>query len=144
MASGKSAYLEGVYLDWRFAMGAFASANAMKDELSIANQYVALFKGNPESGGVEVSGGAYARVALGWGAANWTRTNSVVTNDNAINFPTPTANWAPAGNEVTHFAIFDALTNGNMLESVALPVARIIVTGDPVVFAAGQIQFTED
>lgn len=144
MALGKSSYLEEIYLDWRFALGAFASADAFKDLLSISDQYVALFKGDPEDGGIEVSGGSYARVAMGWGASNWTRTDSVVVNDNEIDFPTPTADWATIGDEVTHIAVFDASTSGNMLESAELDVPRVIENGDPVSFIAGQLQFTED
>lgn len=144
MALGKSSYLEGVYLDWRFALGVFASADAFKDVLSVTNHYIGIFKGDPEGAGVEVSGGSYARPAMGWGAANWTRTASAVTNDNAITFPTPTADWAPGGNEATHIAIFDAASGGNMLESAELDAPRIILNGDPVEFAAGQLTFTED
>lgn len=144
MANGKSTYLEALYLDWRFALGSFASADAMNDVLSIADQYLALFKGDPEDGGVEVSGGSYARIAMGWGAANWTRTSNVVTNDNDIDFPTATADWAPAGDEVTHAAIFDASVAGNMLDSAEFAAPRIIEDTDDFGVVAGQLQFTED
>lgn len=144
MSLGKSTYMEGVYLDWRFALGVFAAADAFKDVMSVADHYVALFKGDPEDTGVEVSGGSYAREPLGWGAANWTRTGSTVINDNDINFTTPTADWAASGDEVTHYAIFDALTVGNMLEVIELDFPRIILLGDPVGFVAGQMQFVED
>lgn len=142
--AGKSSYLEGVYLDWRFALGSFASADAYKDVLSVTNHYLAIFKGDPEGAGVEVSGGSYAREALGWGAANWTRTGSVVTNDNAVDFGTASADWATLGNEATHVAVFDDPTAGNMLEVTELDAPRIILNGDPVQFVAGQLQFTED
>lgn len=145
MALGKGSYLEEIYLDWRFALGSYASADALKDLESITDQYVALFKGDPEGAGVEVSGTGYARQALGWGASNFTRTDSEVTNDNDIDFTASAgSDWAPSGNEVTHMAIMTASSGGDIMESAELDVPRIIMTGDPVSFLAGQITWLED
>lgn len=73
--------------------------------------YVALFNGSPTdtgSGGTEVSGGSYARVShTSWNAAS----GGKITNNGAITFATATAAWG----DVTHFALFDASTGGNML-----------------------------
>lgn len=87
--------------------------------------YVALFTTAPTddtgAGAVEVSGGAYARVATTtgtsgtWGAASTstdptTLSNSGTTNA-AITFPTATANWGT----VVAFGLYDAATGGNLL-----------------------------
>lgn len=145
MALGKSAYLEGVYLDWRFALGSFASGHALKDELPISNQYIGLFKGDPEGAGVEVSGFGYARIPAGWGASNWTRTGSQVVNDNDLDFTPPSGgDWATVGDEITHVVVFDALSAGNMLDIAELDVPRVALDGDPVGFLAGTLVFEED
>lgn len=79
------------------------------------NAYVGLFTAvgtDAGSGFTEPSGGAYARVSTA--AADWNSASgsapSLISNANAINFATPTANW---GNIIA-FGLFDALTAGNL------------------------------
>lgn len=106
--------------------------------------YVALFTAAPSDagGGTEVSGGAYARVALQPLDANWTApdaTGGLTDNAVAITFPAPTANWGT----VSHFAIFDRLTGGNMLIWKALTTAKTINNGDAAPsFAVGALDVT--
>lgn len=141
---GKATLLETTTLDFLFALGAFAASGGIDDVLTIADLHFAIFKGDPEDTGVEVSGGSYARVAVAFGAAEWTRTGSVVVNDNDIDWPTPTGDWAGAGDEATHWCVFDAATLGNLLWSKEMTAPRQILNGDPVSLVAGQAQFTED
>lgn len=98
------------------------------------------------AGLTEVSGGSYARVALAAGAvqalADWagtqsaasttasTGTNGTTSNNAAITFPAPTANWATGGAQVGVIGIFDQLTAGNLLFSGALTVPKTINSGD--------------
>lgn len=108
--------------------------------------YCTLLKADPgESASLsqEVSGGAYARVAITSNTTNWTAAADQgsakrTTNGTAITFPTPTADWGT----VTHWALMDGSTlgAGNMLVYGALTVARTILNGDnPPSFAIGAL-----
>lgn len=101
--------------------------------------YIALFTAAPSEagGGTEVAGGSYARVQVGPSQSAWSATqggtsgpSSGTTGQSAnvadITFPAPTANWGT----VTHFAIMDALTGGNMLMQTALSVPKVVNSGD--------------
>lgn len=104
---------------------------------------VALFTAAPgeTGGGTEVSGGSYARAQLNPLDANWTAASSTDgLTDNAADlaFPTPSANWGT----VTHQALFDATTAGNMLIYGALTVSKTINNGDPAPkFLAGALDY---
>jgi hypothetical protein len=93
---------------------------------------------------VEVSGGSYARVALNASLANWagtqaaastttsTGTNGTTSNNSTITFPTPTAQWVPSGGAVWAMAIYDQLTNGNLLDWAPLTALKTSINnGDP-------------
>jgi hypothetical protein len=102
--------------------------------------HVALYTAAPSDsgGGTEVTGGSYARVSVTRNLTNWAGTQSAgsttastgtggqTSNNGAITFPAPTANWGT----VTHFAIFDASTGGNLLFHGALTTAKTINNGD--------------
>jgi len=134
-------YLENLLIDHLFRTRTFAKPTAL---------WVALFTGAPTDagGGTEVTGGSYARVNLAPLDTNWTATqggtsgnssgtNGVTGNAVAITFPAPTADWGV----VTHFAIMDANTAGNMLIWDVLTVSRNIISGDPApLFPIGALQ----
>lgn len=117
-----------------------------------ASVYVALYTAAPSDagGGTEVSGNNYARVAVSRALTSWAGTQSagstvassgtggVTSNNAAITFPVPSGSWGT----VTHFAILDATTAGNLLFHGALTVSQTINTGNTVSFAAGQLQIT--
>ena len=89
--------------------------------------YVGLFTAAPSDtgGGTEVSGNGYARKATG--TMTITGTASTATNAAAIEFdPASGGNWGT----LTHAAIFDALTTGNMLAWAPLTTSRTINDGD--------------
>jgi hypothetical protein len=133
MAGSKADYWEQKILDMAFKAAAFTTLTG--------GPYVALFTGTltADTPGTEVSGGAYARVNVP--AANWTRTASSVTNNAAVTFAAPTANWGT----VTHFGVFDAATVGNALYYGDLTTARTINNGDGAPsFAASALTVTED
>lgn len=117
--------------------------------------YAALLTATPSDtgGGTEVSGGSYARVAVNSTLANWAGTQSaasttastgtaaITSNNGAITFPSPTANWGV----VTHFALYDAATTGNLLYWAALTVSKTVNNGDAAPsFAAAALTVTED
>lgn len=102
--------------------------------------YIALFKADPTAAGTltqEASGTGYARVAITSLFGAFDLTTSIATNSNDVDFGIPAGNWGT----VTHAAILDASTSGNMLYFEALATARMINTGGRrVIFSAGQLQ----
>lgn len=143
MASA-SDFLENRLIDWLLRGQSFTPP---------ATVYVALLTSAPSDagGGTEVSGGSYARVAVAGSLANWAGTQSAgsttassgtggaTSNNGAITFPTPSANWGV----VTYFGIFDAAASGNLLFHAALTTAKTINNGDPAPsFAAGALTLT--
>lgn len=96
-------------------------------------------------GGTEVSGGSYARAPLAASLANWAGTQSAgsttassgtsgtTSNNAAINFPTPSANWGT----VVSIRWWDAASGGNAWVCTPLTVSKTINTGDSVSFPAG-------
>lgn len=120
-----------------------------------ATGYVGLFTACPTDtgGGTEVTGGSYARVSVTSSLANWAGTQSAgsttassgtggtTSNNGAITFPAPTANWGT----VTCWGIFDASTSGNLWIYSTLTVNKTINNGDAApAFSAGAATFQID
>ena len=130
-----SDYLENEFIKHVFRTGSFTKPTAL---------YFSLFTVAPSDsgGGTEVTGGSYARVDLPPLDANWDATSGTdgkTANSSIITFPAPTANWGT----VTHGAIFDAISGGNMLAHGSLLSATLIENGDPApTFPAGSVTFT--
>lgn len=130
-----SDYLEGKIIDHLFRTATFSKPSAL---------YVGLFTAAPSDsgGGTEVSGGAYVRAQLDPADANWaapTAGDGVTSNSVLIQFAEPTANWGT----VSHFAIFDASSGGNMLFHGALTQAKSVNNGDAgPSFAIGALEIT--
>jgi hypothetical protein len=115
--------------------------NGWLDGLTAATLYAALFVGDPAGAGVEISGGDYARKAIVTG--DWSvASNAFKHNVNPATFPRANGVWSAAN--ITHFALFDALTGGNRKSSDELPVEQRqpIVDGNTVEFAAGDIDLS--
>ena len=107
-----------------------------------ATRYVALFTSSPTDagGGTEVSGGAYARAATT--AATWasaSTTTGATSNAAAVLFPTASSGWG----SVTHFALMDAPTGGNILRWGPLTTTMSVTAGAQARFPAGTLQLTE-
>lgn len=107
------------------------------------NIYVGLSSTTPTSTGTNVtepSGGSYARVSTA--AADWAAATAadpaLVTNNNAVTFPTATADWV-AGANLTHAVLYDAASAGNFLGYSQLATAKPVTNGDTAEFAAGAI-----
>lgn len=98
--------------------------------------YVGLYQGDPDDAGTELSGVGYARVLHDdWNDA----AVGQVDNEGVVQFPTPTAEWAPSDDMATHFGIFAALTGGTPIWSGALTTAQAIGIGNDVEFADGAL-----
>lgn len=133
--SQMSDYLEVELRKHIFRTGSFTKPSAL---------YVSLHTADPTDAGTgtEVSGGSYARVQRDPLDANWTgasSTSGLTDNAAAITFPSPTANWGV----VTHFAIWDASTSGNMICYGSLTTPKTINNGDAAPsFATGDLDIT--
>jgi hypothetical protein len=102
--------------------------------------YVGLFTAAPSDsgGGTEVSGSGYTREATGTLSVSGTSATNC-TNDAAIEFdPASGGNWGT----ITHIAIFDASTSGNMLGWAELTTSRTINDGDVLRIPAGDLDIT--
>lgn len=133
--SAMTDYLEGQLRAHVFRTNSFTKPSVLA---------IALYTAAPgeTGGGTEVSGGSYARVQRDPLDANWTAasaTDGLTDNAAALTFPAPTANWGV----VTHFAILDATSSGNMLIYGALSQSKTINNGDPAPsFAVGALDIT--
>jgi len=98
--------------------------------------YVSLYTSNPndDDSGTEVSGGSYARTAVTFDAPS----NGVTQNSADVTFPTATGSWGT----VTHVAIHDALTSGNLLFHTPLDTSKTIDSGDIFKITAGNLTVT--
>jgi hypothetical protein len=97
--------------------------------------YVGLFTAAPgeAGGGTEVSGNGYTREAV-----TFTVSGDTATNNAAIEWPTATGSWGT----ITHVAIFDAETTGNMLAYAGLTASKTISTGDVLRIPSGDLDVT--
>lgn len=95
--------------------------------------YVALFTVAPSDagGGTEVSGGSYARQLAGLSAPS----NGATSNASDITFPRATADWGT----VTHVALMDASTGGNMIMHSALNAEKKVDSADTFKISAGDL-----
>ncbi|MGQ0668117.1 MAG: phage tail fiber protein [Actinomycetota bacterium] len=85
-----------------------------------------------DAGGVEVSGGAYARLAVVCNTTNFTALGGgAVENTSALQWATATADWGV----IVAIGIRDAATLGNLLQVKA--VAKVVLNGDRLTLPAG-------
>lgn len=132
--AGKSDYLEDKINDHVLGATAYTAP---------ATIYIALFTAAPSDsgGGTEVSGSNYSRKAVTNNTTNWPSSASGVKTLNvAQTFATPSGSWGT----VTHFALFDASSAGNLLYWNALTASQTISSGNTVTFGVGSITVTED
>lgn len=106
------------------------------------NLYVALFLNNPTdaSTGTEVSGTSYERKLVTFTAPTQVNGQAQITNELEIEFNQAGSNWGT----VTHAAVFDALTGGNMYYYGALNTPKAIETNDVLKVLANELVLTLD
>ena len=130
-----SDYLENELLDHWLGNSAYTAP---------ATVYVGLSTADPlddGSGLAEPVGNGYARVSVTNNLTEWpAAVGGSKNNANDVTFPLATGSWGT----ITHFALFDAATGGNMLGSGALTSSRTVSDGDQPRFAAGEITVTLD
>jgi hypothetical protein len=119
---------ENLLLNWVLTTGSVTRPTAW---------YVGLFTDDPTDAdtGTEVSGGSYARTAV-----TFSVTGNAATNTGGVEFPAATASWGT----VSHIAVYDASTGGNMIFHSALTTAKTITDGDVFRIPTGDLDFTLD
>lgn len=129
--SAASNYLENALLDHTLRNTPFGQP---------ASLYLGLFtndSGQAASnleGGVltdEISGGSYVRETITFGAASGGSASSNAT----VTFTTATANWGT----ITHVAVMDAATAGNVLFYGAVTTSKTIESGDTFQVSSGNL-----
>jgi hypothetical protein len=127
-----SDYWENEILDHIFGKGSYTPPTI----------YVGLSTADPldsGSGLAEPSGNGYARVATS-GASWTTASGGSLSNAGDVSFPQATGSWGT----ITHFALFDAASAGNMLAHGALSQSKTITSGDTAKFATGDLDVSLD
>lgn len=124
--SAASDYLEDAVLDHVLGNTTYTPAGTL---------YLGLWTADDglESGTLtsEVSGGSYARQSITFDAAASGSADSAAT----VTFPAATANWGT----ITHVAIMDASTAGNVLFHGAVTTSKTIESGDTFQVSAGNL-----
>ena len=125
-----SNFLETELLDHVFTNSAYTAPSTL---------YLSLHTANPDedASGTEVStsGTAYVRQTV-----TFTVSGNTATTDAAVEFPTATANFGT----VSHVAVWDAESAGNMLAYASLTTSKTIETGDVLRVPAGDLDITLD
>lgn len=140
--AGKTNALEGNLLNHVFRATAYTAPGTT---------YVGLFTAAPTDagGGTEVTGGSYGRASVTNNTSNWAAPSGTprqISNSNAINFTTPTADWGT----VVAVGLFDASTAGNLLywtttqSDGSTAISKVIQNGDTVSIAVGALIVRED
>ena len=136
MASASN-YLEGQLGNHILRTGSFTKPSAL---------YLALFTTKPAedgTGGVEVSGAGYARIACGPADASWAEPvsgNGEFVNLVDFTFGSPTEDWAADPDYIVAFGIYDASTSGNLLIFDDLSDPQEVLSGSTAPeFSAGDL-----
>lgn len=132
--SATADYLEKKILDHIFGKATFTAP---------ANIHIAASTADPGEDGstiAEPSGNNYSRVSTSpsdWNSA--TLGAGTLTNANAINFPVASGSWGT----ITHIALFDASSGGNLLYKGSISPTKAIGNTDQLVFAAGAVTVSQ-
>lgn len=124
--SAASDYLENKLLDHVLTSTGYTAPTT---------RYLGLFTASTglesNSPSAEVSGGSYARKAVTFAAAS---SGSSATNA-TVTFDAASANWGT----ITHVAVMDASTSGNVLFWGAVTTSKTIETGDTFQVSSGNL-----
>lgn len=129
--AGLTNFGEDLVLDWLFTAGAATRPTSW---------HVSLYTVAPteSTGGTEVSGGSYARVATSFTVSGTAPTTA--SNTAAVEFAEASATWGT----VVAAGIMDAASGGNLIAYATLTTPKAIDTGDVLRFNAGALDITLD
>ncbi len=121
-------------------MNTIRGANA---SIAAFTPYIALYNGDPLDSGTELSGKSYARFTVTFSAATQLSSGAAQTSNSGSTTnlsPVSGANWGT----LTHIAICDAATAGNIFAGVSLGASYSMLTGSVAGFEPGELKFTID
>lgn len=132
-----SNYAENAVLNSLFGKTSSFGALASAPSLYLAVMTAAADDTSTGSALTEPAGGAYARVAVP--AGDWANaSNGSITLANNVEFAEATGDWGT----ITHFALVDAATDGNVILYGEALVSKSILAGDVLRFKAGELTVT--
>lgn len=133
MALAVSDYLADAILNAAFRGQPFTSPSTV---------YLALYTNNPTAAdtGTEVSGGAYVRKAVTFGAPASESGKRTIKNSAEVAYPVATADWST----VTHVGVRDAATGGKLLYYGPVSNPRTIQLSDVLKFPVGSLILTQN
>lgn len=97
--------------------------NVALDGFASNTVYCALFNGDPSGGGVEITGGSYARQQVTWNAASGANLDS----NGSLTFS------VPASSTVNYLALYSALTGGTLYGTQSVPAETFTNAGQFIV-----------
>ncbi len=111
--------------------------------LSAFIPYIGLYNGDPLASGQELSGNQYARMRLSMQESDVQPESGALKYENSNEITSPTAGTGGWGT-LTHIAILDAATGGNVFAGIALTnnASYNITYGSVVGFHAGDLTFS--
>ncbi len=125
--SAMSDYLENAFLEHFTGTTSTSAPSAVYVGLATATFA-------DDASGTELTGNNYARKVMTFGSA----ASGSISNNAAVEFAAATGNWGT----VSHFAIFDAASSGNMLFHGAFASGKLIESGDILKIASGSLTIT--
>jgi len=125
--SAMSDYLELKVLDHVLGTTAFTAPSAVYLGLSTESF-------GDDNSGTELTGNNYSRKAITFASAS----SGTTSNDSTIEFNAATGAWGT----VSHWALFDAASSGNLLIHGTFSASKVIATGDIVRVATGDLDIT--
>ena len=125
--SAMSDFLELEVLDHVLGTGSYTMPTTVRIGLSTGSF-------GDDNSGTELSGSGYARQAITFAAAS---SGSAATNA-TVTFPTATGSWGA----VSHWAIFDAASGGNLLIHGVFATPKTITSGDVLRINSGDLTVT--
>lgn len=123
-----STYMLDALLDHLFNITPYTPATHLYIALSTADFTV------NGSGAAEPSGNNYARKQFD----TWHRTTNVTSNNGLVSFNKASGSWGTIG----YYAIFDALTNGNMIAYGTISDPQAVVANQTAQFVTDDFTFT--
>jgi len=130
--SAASNYLENALLDHVLANTAYTQPTLYLGLfLNTSTNAASNLEAGTLTDEVTTSGSAYARQTIAFDAASGGSADNTAT----VTFPAATANWGT----ITHVAVMDAATSGNVLFYGAVTTSKTIESGDTFQVSAGNL-----
>lgn len=136
--SSMSNYLENKLIDHLLRGSAYTAPSTL---------YMALCTAAPTDTSTgsnlsEISGGNYSRQSLSSNTTNWSATSGTDgTSTNSVEVKWAGVTWSGT---VTHVAICDAASGGNVLFYSGLTTSQTVVSGDSISFGIGSLSIQID